>query len=248
MGDSRHTQGSHSERMRDLSYLSEDRHQDHRNQPGTLPPGASMANEMFAWVIQCNDKPYPLQQQSLHNCQTHPGSICYTKPSDQIVIFCGYRSPEWVTGIGTYFNISPEVWRRHFDFTPNDRSPRQFEDTKLPSAACDVIQLRIWSIGSRGFRYQRDLAHIEELRRRANISMNAYQSDLSEGRSWQVGDSIVRQYVVHDEEYFSMQQTITIHLSFQGVGDKATWMGNHFLLRFTTEANIEPSSGLCRSW
>jgi hypothetical protein len=44
------------------------------------------------------------------------------------------------------------------------------------------------------------------------------------GRGWKTGDSIVRDYNVHDEDHFSVEQKITFYFS-QVHGSENQWLG-----------------------
>ena len=43
--------------------------------------------------------------------------------------------------------------------------------------------------------------------------MKDYRTRLRTGSSFRTGDSIVRKYEVHDQEFFSIEQLVTIHVS-----------------------------------
>ena len=96
-----------------------------------------------------------------------------------------------------------------------------------------MIQLSVCRIGSKGYSHRRDRARIEYLRQKAKKAMDMYRMNLSEGRSWQPGDSVVRQYTVHDEEYFSLKQFITVCVSCQKTssgGSGKAWSGEQRIL------------------
>ena len=149
----------------------------------------------------------------------------------QLIFLSGYPSPGPSSILTSIYKIKPEFWRRHLGFTLTALTT-QFEDIKVPSAICDIFQLRIWTIGYRGHGARSNQASVDVLRRDSAIQMEDYRTRLSAGSSFQTGDSIVRNYEVHDQEFFSIEQLVTIYVSTAHESDKdgksEGWLGESF--------------------
>lgn len=130
----------------------------------------------------------------------------------KVVLISGHPSPEQINELQGQYDISPEFWRRHLDPILTT-STTTFEDTKVPSAACDIIQLRFWTIGSRGYGRSEAKSSIDSIRDRAETLMDLYREQMTGSLHRRTGDSIVRSYEIHDREYFSIEQVITIALT-----------------------------------
>jgi hypothetical protein len=130
----------------------------------------------------------------------------------QLVFLSGYPDPVSSSNLTSTHGINLEFWRRHLGAL-SIKSTSQFEDIKIPSAICDIFQLHIWTIGCRGSGARSDQANVKSLRKDSAILMESYWERLSTGSSFRTGDSIVRKYEVHDQEFFSIEQLLTISIS-----------------------------------
>lgn len=133
----------------------------------------------------------------------------------QLIYLSGYPSPERMLQLTQSHRIDPEFWRRHFSQIKH--STTSFEDTKVPSSTCNIIQLRYWTIGSRGGSVSSSNISSSLLRKQEKALMEIYKdglsSSVSPGILWKTGDSIVRRYEVHDQQYFSVEQVLSIYLT-----------------------------------
>lgn len=155
----------------------------------------------------------------------------HAQRDSQLVFLSGYPGPGPSSSLISTYNINLEFWRRHLGFMLA-ASTSQFEDIKVPSAICDIFQLRIWTIGHRGIGARIDQASVESLRKHSATLMENYRERLSTGSSFRTGDSVVRKYEVHDQEYFSIEQLLTIYVSTAHErdtdGKKKSWLGESF--------------------
>jgi hypothetical protein len=117
--------------------------------------------------------------------------------SGHMVFIRGYPSPEWVAAIGARYGVDPEYFRRFLSF---GQSRDYFDLPSLPSSSTNIINIPITTIGRHsGFATDR-LKEVESvLRHFSNL-----------GSSPDAGDSIVRQFSVHDSEYFSIEQNVLV--------------------------------------
>lgn len=138
-------------------------------------------------------------------------SVMTAGAHERIYFISGYPCFGYISPAIQNQNVGMELWRRHLGSVLSPFTT-QFEDTRLPSATCNILQLRIWSIGSRGDGIVNTQTSIDMLRRDAASQMDKYRERLSENSEWQAGDSIVRGYEIHDHKYFTIEQLITIHI------------------------------------
>ena len=130
----------------------------------------------------------------------------------KVTFVSGYPSSDLIADLQSRRSVSAEFWRRHLN-PILITSSTTFEDIKVPSASCDIFQLRFWTIGSRGSNQLGDHLSINSLRSRAEALMDDYREQSGASFFWTKGDSIVRNYEVHDREYFSIEQAVTISVS-----------------------------------
>ena len=160
--------------------------------------------------------------------------------SGRLMFLRGYPSAEWLATIGCTHLVDAELWRRHLGFLTNVPSGGFTQQPMLPSATSQTFSLRFTSIGFHGpIRRKQYPQRIEKLREEAAASMGNYHERLRTGRTWDHGDSVVRKYVVHDEEHFSIHQTATVHLQQQGSSDQ--WLRTFWLpypLTNTRQSNL----------
>lgn len=159
----------------------------------------------------------------------------------QLVFLPGYSGPASWSSLTSTYNIQPEFWRRHLG-TTLAASTSQFEDIKVPSAICDIFQLRIWTIGCRGDGARSRQASVNALRRDSAKLMEDYRERLNTESLFRDGDSIVRKYEVHDQEFFSIEQLVTIYVSttneHDGDGKNESWLGESFGRSRQVKANL----------
>lgn len=140
------------------------------------------------------------------------------QPSGGLVFLRGYPSEKWLTSLGSQYNVNPEFWARHLDFLSETPATQSTTPLMLPSASDDVFRLRFTTVGSYGpWRPQLDQAGLRKLRESSARQMEQYKEKLRQGylsrHEWRHGDSIIRQFTIHDQEYFSFDQIGTIYLS-----------------------------------
>lgn len=132
--------------------------------------------------------------------------------SCKILFLRGFPSPQWIKVIGSKFRVDPELFRRHLAFL---QTRDYFNDPNLESASANMFQLRLPSI------FKRDLAithaDVLESRRDQKYIIKKHQQKLGS----RIGDSIVRQYHVHDEHYFTIEQFLSCFVSVR----KHSWTG-----------------------
>ena len=217
----------------------------HLSNPQNIPLDA-LSNDSISTRLEADFDQF-LHTDVLRYDDQSPGLVTVTGRSDlshdarhggQLIFLSGYPSPGPSSILTSIYKIKPEFWRRHLGFTLT-ASTTQFEDIKVPSAICDIFQLRIWTIGYRGNGARSNQASVDVLRRDSAILMEDYRTRLSTGSSFRTGDSIVRKYEVHDQEFFSIEQLVTIHISTENNkdGKNERWLGESFGQSHQVEAD-----------
>lgn len=156
---------------------------------------------------------------------THPGELqavaeAFSQQQDkktgQLLILRGYPSPAWLCTVGALYDVDPEFFRRHLDFLA--LSSAGDGATKLPSSTTNMFQFRLPTVGSydgptrrrRGAGADSSLRGLQD---DAQAAMARYSHLLRVGARWRTGDSIVRQYNVHSEDRWSIEQAVTVYFS-----------------------------------
>ncbi|KAI9930215.1 hypothetical protein ASPWEDRAFT_167883 [Aspergillus wentii DTO 134E9] len=133
-------------------------------------------------------------------------------PRSSILFLRGYPSPEWLSTVGSMLQVDPVFFQRHLDIHSSFGKRNCFFSPSLPSTTEGMLSLPFITIGSdiHGTTSKGGQRDIDELRDQAIRDMDQYLHSLSTGRDVKPGDSIVREYHVHDASNFSMLQEMSI--------------------------------------
>jgi hypothetical protein len=148
-----------------------------------------------------------------------------------IMFLRGYPSPEWLCRIGAKYNVEPEFFQRHLNGIFTAEKSDAFTDPSLPSHSRHIFQLQYTTIGKHlppvGKVPSSDL---EKLRRDASETMVTYKGRLRTYKLWNVADSIVRGYNIHDKENFSIEQKMTVYFTQREKSKKSSdgWLCKQF--------------------
>ncbi|KAF2007616.1 hypothetical protein P154DRAFT_529203 [Amniculicola lignicola CBS 123094] len=115
-------------------------------------------------------------------------------------------------------NVDPAFFLRHLDLVHSSTERGYFTSPSLPSSNANILGLRIPTIGYRQFDKDITQKEIEELRWVASARMKEYRDNLERERNIETGDSIVRSFVVYDQEYYSIEQDLSISVNMLGKG------------------------------
>jgi hypothetical protein len=146
----------------------------------------------------------------------------------RLIFLRGYQPPEWLNIIGHRYQIDHEFFRRHLDFDARNKSPDYFSTPLLASDFSNMLQ---FSITTLGFRLSVDdpisNTQQEKLRRLRQHCAGILREDLKKLASHQgcdsyKGDSVLRGFTIHDREYFSLDQDISMYVGEVDGG----WIGN----------------------
>lgn len=147
-----------------------------------------------------------------------------------MVFMRGYPSPEWLNSIGAKFRIDPEFFQRHLNFSSQTANtlPSLTLIPPPPSVQTDTVTLHVTTICLRlsDGRVQLSQDSLDAARELASQDMAKYITSLSTLNSPRVtlGDSVVREFSIHDSEHFSIEQMVSINISQCGNGWLGTWM------------------------
>jgi hypothetical protein len=136
---------------------------------------------------------------------------------NSLLFLRGYPSKEWLSTIGSHYNVDPEFFHRHLSFLSDGMPHKSTQKITLPSSQRTIFQLTLTSFG-----YQRGDTResLERQRRAAASRMKEYIQGLCSGSMWNTGHSIVRSYERHTKELFSIEQQVSIYV---GVRSPDKW-------------------------
>jgi hypothetical protein len=169
----------------------------------------------------------------------------------QILFLNGHPSPQWLNAIGGRFCVDPEFYQRHLDFRAAISRPDYFTLPALPSASETMARLRITTIGYRqprlGFSaHQHPQRYLDRLRSEAAKGMTQYENTLRMEDKWKTGDSIIRDFAIHDTEHFTIEQDISICIDRIGHGWICKWPFDS--TKKTTDKIISSGMARCRGY
>ena len=194
--------------------------------------------DAFLWVLELkpNVPSVPLSLPYPETLSAHYPPGAATGSHGLLFILRGYPSRRWLASIGSHFSVDEEVWRRHLDFL--EPAPDTFSHPPLPSCSYLILEMRLTTIGTRGkLEPSNNDATVQQLRSDARRAMAAYREKLRFGSGWKTGDSIIRQYTVYDEDYFTIDQKITVSLNL--VNRRLNhWQGTTIPRRLIASTNI----------
>ncbi|KAI9694973.1 MAG: hypothetical protein M1822_000590 [Bathelium mastoideum] len=133
--------------------------------------------------------------------------------SSRLLFLNGFVHPSWLSYIGSQYDIDPEFFYRHLDLSAT-LSTGIGRYTYLPHlpASAEMFQLRIINIGE--WDTSRSGLSVNALRKKCQASMSTYLERLKK-RQINPGQSMVRRFFVHNQEFFSMEQLISVVVTRQ---------------------------------
>ncbi|RHZ70337.1 hypothetical protein CDV55_108290 [Aspergillus turcosus] len=135
--------------------------------------------------------------------------------SPKLIFMRGLPSPEWLLSIGVKFQVDPEFFQRHLGFY-EELLPHEhhFVNPSLPSANKCIARLRVTTVGYSKIDNTKDPQQmVESLQRENAEKMNTYRQRVKSRLHYMTGDSVFREFSIHDLEHFTIEQDITISIS-----------------------------------
>ncbi|KAH8598245.1 hypothetical protein B0O99DRAFT_684289 [Bisporella sp. PMI_857] len=129
---------------------------------------------------------------------------------NRVVFLRGYPSSEWLCRLGAKLNLDYEFLYQHF---ANSSQLSVAESHSLPPLSListDTIQLTFTSIGS--WDNHNSGINITTARREFRREMKEFVENLNSGQVTALCDSIVRSFYLHDLNYFSIEQMMSLKL------------------------------------
>jgi len=139
----------------------------------------------------------------------------------------GQPSPGWLAVIGAVLRIDPEYFQGHLDFRAAFGRLDYYPLPSLPSYSTHIIKLRYVTIGHRKLRGRgADQREVDHLRSHGHKAMGRYLHALNQDLNSRTGpgNSIVREYLVHDLTHFTIEQDISLCVTRKENG----WVGKKF--------------------
>ncbi|CAG7563219.1 unnamed protein product [Fusarium equiseti] len=147
----------------------------------------------------------------------------------QVLFLRGHPSPTWLSTIGAFCHVDPELFRlflRHRDVPGGD-----YYFGASPSSMSDMFRFNFVTIGRKACPYRSSQADMDRGRSIAANSLRRYQADLRGNWALKPGDSIVRNFHLLDEQHFVIEQEIVFHIFDVDAGRDLTqgkgfpWLG-----------------------
>ncbi|KAL8676316.1 MAG: hypothetical protein Q9224_007297, partial [Gallowayella concinna] len=136
----------------------------------------------------------------------------------QVLFLQGFLPQDWVTAIGSKYDIKPDFFKRHLDFSSQSDHRNAFSLPSLPSTRDNHFELNINTI----FCHSTTLAGDEsgnstqKCRMKQEEQLSTYRRQLrAHARG---GDSLVRGYSTLDSQYSVLEQRISICETKNGDG------------------------------
>jgi hypothetical protein len=143
----------------------------------------------------------------------HPGDFRWcmnaraTSSPGRLVFLKGFAAPEWLSTLGSQFQVDPEFYQSHLSIL---HTQNYFQQPSTPSGA-KSITLRLTTLGQMT-PFSADLI---AWRARNSRLMHSYRHQLKD-MDFEIGDSIVREFSAFEGGMFSIEQDISIYLTTQG--------------------------------
>ena len=137
----------------------------------------------------------------------------------QVLFLRGHPSPEWLSSIGAFCYVDPELFRWFLRYRVELGSDYYFNSA--PSIMSNIFRFKIFTIGSKNHRSRSSQKEVDVLRGKAADDFQNYQNKLKGNWDLKPGDSIVRNFHMLDERHCVIEQEITISIFDIG----KTWMG-----------------------
>ena len=192
------------------------------------PPALPKLQPCFASLYHITENSTDrLQFTTIEEFDSLGEKVLPARDSFAMLLLQGYPAPEWLNTLGGRFSVDPEFFQRHLLFeTASSKGPPKHSSAQfLPSRHGNMLSLRISTLGFRqsGDQLDHGQGDLDALRRKVSDEMGRYISKIASLNhpDVQQGDSVVRQFFLHDSDNFSLEQTLS--LAIQRAGD--AWMG-----------------------
>ncbi|KAI0396024.1 hypothetical protein F5Y17DRAFT_151626 [Xylariaceae sp. FL0594] len=150
-----------------------------------------------------------------HNAnELYLASFGNTKPESRMLFLHGFMSATWINHIGARYFVDPEFFCRHLDFRPPDDDASNFSIPPLPSSSWHLIELPIFTIGTRQKFYETDvdMTKLDPLRKEGVEALKDHHHHISKLSSspMSIGESMIRDFHVFDQKHFAVEQRISV--------------------------------------
>jgi hypothetical protein len=217
-------------------------------------PIPTNAGEAFvtAYIFQEHGPPQP---RSFSNVEDFLQIANEAEDASVMIFLRGCQPPELLNAIGGKYRIDPEFFRQHLDAKPQLGDTAGITMTHLPSGGNNVVQLPSITLGSRcstsGLPQIRHQTKLSNIRAETTTRLDDHVNKFSQARHlhMQQGSSMVRDFSVHNYQYFSLEQEITIYVAAHGKGWIAiVWLDIGCDLSHDREGPWQPKALQCESW
>ncbi len=132
------------------------------------------------------------------------------RPESFLLFLNGHPSPQWLTAIGSRYQVDPRYFQSHLEFRTATERRNCFAWPSLPSSTDDIIRIRMITLGAQVANSPVLGLDLESIRLHAEKRMGQYFRDLNTETNVQLGDSVVRRFNIHDMEHYSLEQEVSV--------------------------------------
>ncbi|OBT70665.1 hypothetical protein VF21_10210, partial [Pseudogymnoascus sp. 05NY08] len=136
----------------------------------------------------------------------------------QVLFLRGHPSPDWLSSIGAFCYVDPELFRWFIRYRMGPGGDYHFDSAT--SVMSNIFRFKFYTIGAKNYWSRSLQTEVDVLRRKAASELQKYQTELRGNWSLKPGESIVRNFHVLDERHSVIEQEIVVSIFEIG----KTWM------------------------
>ena len=158
-----------------------------------------------------------------------PSSI---KPAPVLLFLRGKPTSRWLTKLGADYKVDPTFFNDHLNFRSSFGRIDYFAYPPLPLAQPMIIQLPYITLGQLdGVKRNVKQSELDSIRERMSLTMGEYWTHIHEqfDADTGVGQSLVRDFYLHDHVNFALEQRISIALCRAS----GSWQREYYSLSYT---------------
>ncbi|KAF1963789.1 hypothetical protein CC80DRAFT_557768 [Byssothecium circinans] len=190
--------------------------------------GASPIGERFVTMYTV-DGHRPPQARQISSPLEFSQAAIDAEDLSALIFLRGHQPPEMLNAIGGRYRVDPEFFRQHLEVNSRTGWLGNFLPTSLPSTWKNIVRLPSVSLASRsssGYSRSSQPHHEEKLSKIRNETARLLDGHIekylqSRESHLSPGSSIVRNLSIHNNQYFSLEQHISIYMAAHG----KSWIG-----------------------
>ena len=218
-------------------------------QRGTLPASPPLSDHR---TLRTDDEPpafsfvtkYRLEGTTAHRQDFDDPLKClgplHTKATPLVLFLKGIPSPQWLTKLGADYPVDPAFFNDHLDFEASYGRIDYFDFPPLPFSQPSILRLPYITLGQlEGVKRKVTQPDLDSLRECMSQRLDEHRANVHESfdKDRGLGQSLVRDFHLHDQINFALEQRVSISLC-RAAG---SWQRKH--LRFVRVSFFPYSHG-----